>query len=306
MTKYLLIGGSGFIGTNLASKLAANPSNEVSILSRSSHIAPAFQSLENVRWLKGSLDNSCDFDSLVQGTGVVMHLVSSSVPATLMPNEVGLFHDAQPMTKLLEACVSRGISKFIYFSSSTVYGNGASPFRETDQTWPVSAYGVQKVAMEKIVGLFRNAYGLNCTIVRPSNPYGPHQKPGIQGVIGTFVNRALRGESLEIVGDGCIERDFIFIDDLVEGVMRTIDYQGDEFVFNLGSGHGTTIIDIATLVEEAIPSSGSVALKPGRDSDAKSNVLDMHRFDSTFGTIDYTPLEEGIAKVIEYQRTSLT
>lgn len=302
MTRYLLLGGNGFIGTNLAISLSSNPENEVRILSRSSRLVSELSERDNVALTIGEMS---DYDSvmpLMEEAEVIMHLVSSSVPATSDLDSAGIMPDMRPMASLLRYCSGEKEKRIIFFSSSAVYGNGQAPFKEDSPTWPVSDYGMQKVAMEKLINLFRFEAGLDCIIVRPSNPYGPYQNSGIQGVIGAFISRALDGKTLNVIGDGAIERDFIFIDDLVSGIERIIRYEGDEFIFNLGSGKSTSIMTIAETIEEEIPNCGGIERLEGRKADARTNTLDMSRYTTIFGEISYTSLREGILRTIEYQR----
>lgn len=305
MANYLLVGGNGFIGTNLALRLSNVPNNEIKIMSRSSCLSQPLRDRDNIELFEARSDSPDDLAIELKGIDVVVYLASSLVPATSSSDGAGMFPDVPMLVKLLNACAVAGIARFVFFSSSAVYGNGLSPFEENSPTWPVSVYGNQKLAMERIVNLFRYEKGLDCVIVRPSNPYGPYQKPGIQGVIGAFVDKAISSEDLVIVGDGSIERDFIYIDDLVEAVCGIIDYRGDEFVFNVGSGRSTSIRDAAKAVIDAIPTSAGVSNVASRASDAQSNVLDISRFNEEIGAIRYTSLEEGIARTYAYQMSLL-
>lgn len=255
--------------------------------------------MECISW---DMSNPNGLPDLSCRTDVVIHLASSSVPAMSNLSDAMDFHSSASLPKLLEECCRLRIPKFVFFSTSAVYGNEKSPFRENSPAWPVSVYAVQKLFMEKVINLFRNEHGLNAVILRPSNPYGPYQVPGIQGVISSFVRKALLGDDLEIVGDGSVERDFIYIDDLVTGVIDVLGYDGEQFVFNLGSGKAIRILEVAKEVKRAIPGPSKIVTTPGRASDAKSNVLDMTLFHSEIGKLACTPLSEGIIKTADYQK----
>lgn len=307
MTRYLLLGGSGFIGTALALRLAREPQASIKVACRRPERAHRLTSVENVKVVQAEFGCGCDFPSLVCDADVVVHLVSSTVPGSSnlsVPDELA---DIPATAELLDACCLAGVSRVLYVSSGgTVYGKGKPPFSESDPTWPISSYGLQKVTIEKLLHLYGHLRGLDYRIVRPSNPYGPFQSPfGGQGAIAAFVRAALAGEDLILYGNGSVIRDFLYIDDLVEGLLRVVQHKGVSRVFNLGSGQGTTIIDAAKTVLSLAASDSRIRFESGRDVDVPESVLDMSRFESEMGSLELTSFEEGILRTADHQRNLL-
>lgn len=305
MTSYLLLGGSGFIGTSLALKLAQEPGATVRVACRHPERAQRLAGIENVEMARVDFGRGCDFAPLVRGIGVVVHLVSNTVPGNsnlFVPDELG---DIPATAELLEACCASGVSRVLFVSSGgTVYGKGEPPFSEDDPVCPISSYGLQKVSIEKLLHLYGHLHGLDYRIVRPSNPYGPLQSPsGGQGVIAAFVRAALGGEDLVLFGDGSVVRDFLYIDDLTDGLLKVLRYEGPFRVFNLGSGRGTRIADAARAVLSLVPSGSHIRFAEGRDVDVPESVLDMSLFEAEIGPLRLTGFEEGILRTADYQRT---
>ena len=307
MTRYLLLGGSGFIGTALALKLLQEPNALVNVACRQPEKACRLMGINGVNLIKAEFKSGCDFRSLVYGTDIVVPMVSTTVPSSSnlsVPNEL---NDITAMAELLDACCSTDVSRVLFISSGgTVYGKGNPPFSEEDPTWPISSYGLQKVAIEKLLNLYAHLYGLDYRIVRPSNPYGPYQNPfGGQGVIAAFVQAALTGEDLVLFGDGSVIRDFLYLDDLVDGLLKILHHEGPSRVFNFGSGYGTSILDVAKTVLSIIPSDSHIKFVNGRSVDVPESVLDMTRFKLEVGPMHQTSLEEGILRTADYQRSLL-
>ena len=307
MTNYLLMGGSGFIGASLALKIAAESNASVKVACRHPERARRLVGIGNIETIRAEFGRGCDFASLVRGVDVVVHLVSSTVPNRSNLSVPDEFEDIPATAELLETCCSSSVSRVLFVSSGgTVYGKGEPPFPENAPTWPISSYGLQKVAIEKLLHLYGHLRGLDYRIVRPSNPCGPFQSPfGGQGVIAAFVRAALVGEDLVLFGDGSVVRDFLYIDDLTDGLLRVLRHEGSSRVFNLGSGCGMSIIDVARTILSLIPSNSRIRFAEGRDVDVPENVLDMSRFESEVGSLHLTDFEEGILRTADQQRTFL-
>lgn len=307
MTSYLLLGGSGFIGAGLALKLSQEPGASVKVACRQPDKAQRLVGVDNIEVIKAEFCSDCDFSSLVCGADVVVHMVSSTVPSSSNLSVPDELEDIVASAELLEACHSSRVSRVLFVSSGgTVYGKGKAPFCEDDPTWPISSYGMQKVAIEKIFYLYGCLHELDYRIVRPSNPYGPFQNPvGGQGVVAAFVRAALAGQDLVLFGDGTVVRDFIYIDDLVDGLLRILNHEGPSRIFNLGSGCGTRIVDVAKTVLSLIPSTSRIRFANGRSVDVPESVLDMTRFELEIGPAQLTSLKEGVLRTADYQRLLL-
>ena len=249
--KILIVGGAGFIGSNLTLHLLDN-NFEVSILDNFSN-----SSKEKIKHLT---DRNCkiitgdivDYDFLknkVKDYDIVIHLAAKIDVEESIQNPSETFLVNVDGTKnLLRACVSNKVRNFIVASTAAVYGEPKSlPLSENSPLFPISPYGESKLMMEKIVQEYSKSYNLNSIILRFFNIYGPGQNDAYAGVITKFLNNILKNEPLTIFGDGNNTRDFIHISDVVTSIEKAITHldgkRGDKY--NIASGKYVTINELA-------------------------------------------------------------
>lgn len=147
------------------------------------------------------------------------------------------------------------MKKVVFISSGgTVYGKESScPLSENTPTNPISSYGVQKITIEKLLYLYNYMYGLDYRIIRLANPYEPYQRPdGVLGAVTTFTYKALKGEKINVYGDGSVIRDFIYIQDAVRAIIKVVNGESEHHVFNLGCGYGTSIKKLLETIENLV------------------------------------------------------
>lgn len=306
--KIILLGAAGFIGTNLVIELSKNPENEITVVDRNMSY---FGTLRNMNVLKlhfveSDLKMDSDYESLVAEQDVVYHLVSTTVPTT--SNQ----HIAEELksnvilsANLLEACIKQNVKKIVFLSSGgTVYGKEANcPLNEKTPTNPITSYGVQKVTIEKLLYLYNYMYGLDYRIIRLTNPYGPYQRPnGVLGAVTTFTYKALKGEEIQVYGDGSVVRDFIYIDDAVKGIQKIVEGKDRHHIFNLGCGYGTSIKQVLDTIEEALHITLNIRYTEARKVDVPVNYLDISRYEKAYGSLNPISLEEGVKKTAEFMR----
>ena len=238
------------------------------------------------------------------GIDTVFHLVSTTLPKT--SNDDPAFDVQSNVIEtlfLLEQCVSRKIKKVIFISSGgTIYGKPVKlPITEDSPTNPECSYGITKLTIEKYLALFNHLYGLDYTIVRPSNPYGSRQDPlGIQGAISVFLGKVARKEQIEIWGDGEVVRDYIFIEDLVDGIYKAATMTAASRIFNLGSGKGYSLNAIVDVIRRATGADVSVKYTERRAFDVPAIYLDISRAKKELSWAPSTTLEAGIEKTWEF------
>ena len=309
--RILILGAAGFIGTNLSLRLLAQKKQLVLFDREDAVWQPAV--LEAVR--RGQAELVCGSfakagemgDSLqLSGVNTVYHLVSTTCPTNSNQDIAGEMEDNLISTiRFLDACVKAGVRKVVFLSSGgTVYGREHTGIcREEEEAFPITSYGVQKLAIEKMLYLYREMYGLDYRVIRLANPYGPYQRPnGVQGVVTTFTYRALAGLPIQVYGDGSVVRDYIYIDDAVEGILRIANGQGRYRLYNLGCGQGHTVREVIEAIKTVLGCELQVTFQPGRAVDVPVNVLDVSRYEADFGRLSCISIQAGIQRLVDFYR----
>lgn len=305
--KVLLLGAAGFIGTNLVMELAKDSNIEITAVDKKQlhfNVLKEIQ-ISRLNIIESDLSLDYDYDSLVSGQDIVYHLVSTTVPTTSNKQITEeLKENVIFSANLFEACVRQGVKKVVFLSSGgTVYGKEECPLSENTPTNPITSYGVQKVTIEKLLYLYNYLHGLDYRIIRLANPYGPYQKPnGIIGAVTTFTYKALRGEEINVYGDGSIVRDFIYIDDAIKGILKITQGSNKYHTFNLGCGYGTSIKQVLNTIEKVLGMEVHVKYTEARNVDVPVNYLDIGRYEKVYGSINPLSLEDGIRKTAEFMR----
>lgn len=306
--RIVLLGAAGFIGTNLVIELTKYSDNEITVVDRNTIHFKALEDMHfpNLQIIQSDLTMDADYEQLVKGQDIVYHLVSTTVPTTSNQHiSEELKGNVVLSANLFEACVHQGVQKVVFLSSGgTVYGKEFKcPLNEKTPTNPITSYGVQKVTIEKLLYLYNYMYGLDYRIIRLTNPYGPYQRPnGVLGAVTTFTYKALRGDEIEVYGDGSVVRDFIYIDDAVRGIQKIVNGSDRHHTFNLGCGYGTSIKQVLETIERALDIKLNVKYTEARKVDVPVNYLDIKRFETAYGCLNPISLEEGIKKTAAFMR----
>lgn len=302
----VVLGGGGFMGSNLCLGLARRGAN-VQAFGRS-RVTESI--CEHVSWRSGLFGDTSAIASSIEGNDVVFHLIGASTPASSNKDPISdLSVNCINTLKMLDVCRTSGVKRIIFASSGgTVYGIPRTvPVREDHPTQPISAYGVSKLAVEKYLSLYKHLYGLDYTILRIANPYGRYQVPTKkQGVIAAMLINALRGVPLELWGTGDVVRDFVHIDDVVDAMIASISYNGSVRVFNVGSGVGRSIDMVATTIEAMFPNTGLYRVyREGRIADVPKNVLDIGLIKQEMNWSPRVEWEDGLIDTARWLRNYL-
>ena len=299
--KILVLGGNGFIGSHLVDKLLAE-GHTVSVFDKypERYRLP----LPQVDYRFGDFGNRGLLAEALAGIDMVFHLISTSLPKTSNDDPA---YDVQSNVIetlfLLEKCLESGVNKVIYISSGgTVYGRPTQlPIAENGATEPECSYGITKLMIEKYLALYQHLYGLAYVVVRPSNPYGSRQNPqGIQGAIPVFLGKVAKGEPIDIWGDGEVVRDYLYIDDLVDGICRAAFTDSAVKIFNIGSGEGVSLNRLVASIRAVTGKDVAVNYSPSRSFDVPAIYLDVSRAQTELGWQPVTPLHEGIRRTWEF------
>ena len=310
--KILILGAAGFIGTNLTLRLLHDHkklilfdksdsiyTNEVKKADQDGRVSikkGLFTELMQEDWHKVIPE--------LNEVETVYHLISTTCPTNSNQNIAGEVQENLISTiRFLDACVQAKIPKVVFLSSGgTVYGKEHTGLcREEEEAFPITVYGMQKLSIEKTLYLYWNMYGLDYRIVRLSNPYGPYQKPnGIQGVVTTFTWNALHDLPVSVYGDGSVVRDYIYIDDAIDGILTIANGCGSYRLYNLGSGKGFSVRQVIELLKQKFPKELKVQFLSGRKVDVPINILDISRFENDYGKLHPIELSDGIDRLINY------
>jgi UDP-glucose 4-epimerase len=229
---------------------------------------------------------------------------SSSVGSAVIDAQQNLMSSLE----LIEVLKGNQEVKLVFVSSGgAVYGHPLSlPITESHPTNPVSFYGVGKLAVDKYLHAYAVNSHLRYTTLRLSNPFGPHQvNTRGQGLIPTIIESALLGKKMTIWGDGNSTRDYVFVDDAAQAVLQTLLYSGDNKTFNIGSGVGTSILDLISHVERITGKRVPLEFEKSRVFDAPANVLDVSLAKDLLSWSPSTSLIDGLEKTIRWNQERL-
>ena len=302
--KCVLLGGAGFMGSHLAERLLS-AGHVVRIFDQPSRgAAGGRSSRRDIEWMPGDFRNPADVGAAIAGCQAVFHLVSTTLPQSSNANPAADVADNVIGTvQLLEACRREGDHKIIFASSGgTVYGvPRAVPITEEHPTHPITSYGIGKLTIEKYLELYRVLHGVDYCVLRIANPFGEGQRVASgQGAVTTFLQRAHRGETIEIWGDGSVVRDYLYVGDVAEALARTLDYRGERRIINIGSGVGRDLNGIMAAIERVIGRPVQRRYVPGRSFDVPANVLDIRLARAELGWQPAIAFEEGLRRTLRW------
>lgn len=306
--RYVVLGADGFIGRNLVIELAKNQQYEIiamdiypDLLDNNNH---QFLDYDNVEIVAANCYDKEVLRNTINSGDYIFHLASRTNPANTDNNPyLDLEQNVIPTLHLLEICLKKKISKFIFPSSGgTVYGNqNIDHLGENIIPQPVSPYGIGKLSIEHYLRYYHEKFGMKYIAYRISNPYGPGQRiRGNQGVIPIFIYKIINKLNLDIYGDGTMVRDYLYIDDLVSMIAGSFEKDTMFAEYNLGSGIGVSINEIVSYIEKHSQLKAHIKYVTALPTYVKRNVLDISRFTREFNIKPLVGLDEGIRRTYEY------
>ncbi len=301
-----LILGAGFIGCHLAQYLLGQ-GVRVTVFTRSLNEQLSSLQQQGCKVVIGEFSQPQDYVELLAGVDIVYHLISTTVPKTSNDNPVyDINSNLCSTVQLLEAvskCHTDKQPKIIYVSSGgTVYGTPEYlPLDEKHKTDPVCSYGVVKLAIEKYLHMYSRVKGLKYVVLRLSNPYGEYiRNDNLQGIIPVCLQKILQGSTIEIWGDGSAVRDYLHVDDVVEALYGASFYQGERKLFNIGSGVGTSILELLDLMKTVTDTDVKATFVKSRGCDIDVNYLDNNLARKELAWTPAVSLETGMQKVCRW------
>ena len=333
--KILVTGAAGFIGSSLIRKLAERGDEVVGIDNLNDYydVELKYARLEengferpfiemassistkypNARFVKLNLCDKANVDSIFeQGKfdKVVNLAAQAGVRYSITNPESYIDSNLHGFYNLLEGCRNYHIQHLIFASSSSVYGmNTKVPFSETDMTdSPVSLYAATKKANELMAHSYSHLYDFPATGLRFFTVYGPWGRPDMAPF--KFTRKIMNGETIDVYNNGDMNRDFTFIDDIVDGTIKVIDStpkkqnQGPAFrVYNIGCGHPVKLMDFISELENAIGIKAKINFMPMQPGDVYTTYADTTRLEKEVGYKPQVELKEGISKFIEWYKS---
>ncbi len=304
-TNCLVLGAGGFIGGHLCHALVREGAR-VHGFGRRPKFANA---LPKIRWTTGEFSDRAALAVAVDGSEIVFHLLGGTNPEVSNKDPiVDLQVNTVASVQLLELCRAAGVLKVVFVSSGgTVYGiPDVVPTPETAPTEPISAYGINKLMVEKYLYLYRHLHGLRTIALRVANPFGPYQSPyRRQGVVAALIETYLGHRPVELWGDGQVVRDFVYIGDLAEAIVCAARYEGPHHIINIGSGVGRSLLELVKSIGIALDMpDATVVHKPGRRADVPSNVLDISLARNELGWEPRTEWITGLQLTADWIRAS--
>lgn len=301
MNKYLITGGNGFIGSNLALYIRNEcPDAKIITVGYGEPLRP----LGNCEDIVCDVGNTKEYERHLDEDTSVIHLAWRGFP-NIKKNNIhvfdGIHSNVAVSCRLFEAAISRKCKSIVFLSSGGgIYGKPLTiPIKETHPTTPLSYYGVEKLAVENYLRLMACSSSTNAVILRPANPYGRFQKPFTgQGVIATFLASALMNRPVEVWGDGNAVRDYFYIHDLSSAIIKSVSSDRKYIVANIGSGTGTSINEIIRTIEKVTGAPLSVRYAEATSAETGANILDCTASKNLFGWKAEYSLEDGIKEMM--------
>ena len=300
----LVTGGAGFIGSHLVDRLLQE-GHEVAVVDNLST-----GKLKNLNHRATFFHGDITTEAMTETfrrlqPDVVFHLaaqtsVSASTKWAVNDGETNVIGTL----RLLEAARQTGVEKLVYSSTGgALYGDPVeNPCSEDASIVPLSPYGLSKYLGEQYIQLYARSHHLNYTILRYGNVYGPRQDPrGESGVVGIFAKAMLAGKQPCVFGDGEQERDFVYVDDVVEANIQAMEH-GDGRAYNIGTGIGTSVNDIFQALKQITRYRWNADHAPGRPGDVYRITLDCRRAAEELGWTPRVGLDEGLAHTVEFLR----
>jgi nucleoside-diphosphate-sugar epimerase len=307
MPRYLVTGGAGFIGSHLVRELVSR-GEAVRVLDdfktgKPENLIPISAGLE---LLEGGVDDPVAVDRAMQGVDFVLHQAAlGSVPRSVEDPLASHSANLTGTLVLLEAARRAGVRRFVYASSSSVYGDTPQlPKVETMPTAPLSPYAVTKLAGELYCGVFHRIYGLETVSLRYFNVFGPRQSPDSQyaAVIPRFMSALASSESPVIYGDGRQSRDFTYIDNVVQANLLscTAPSAAAGQAFNIACGESFTLLDLLREMGEICGRNVQPRFEAARLGDVRDSLAGIGKARELLGYQPAVSFQEGLRRTLHF------
>ena len=292
--KILILGSEGFVGHNLVEGLSKN--HEI-------FCADLIANSNHKNYKQFDITDLSSVEKIVKDVDVVIDLAAHSLVSSLDGSIENAKVNIIGLLNVLESCRKNGIKKIIFTSASSMIGiPNSEQVSENHSAFPKTAYGITKLASEHYLRLYQELYGINYVVFRFFNIYGTYQK---NGLIPTLYSRISKNQPLTVFGKGDQIRDYVFIQDIIQFFEKaTSENISDNKIFNMGTGIGTSILEVIKIISKIMNISPEIEFKETRPGEIGNFVSDPTLLSSTFGSIPSTTVEEGIKQTIEWLKNN--
>lgn len=315
--KVLVTGGAGFIGSHVAEVLLARGDDVVivdemndyyDVRLKKNNLNLLRESYPDEKRLKIYRGDICDEDLMLrifedEKPGWVCHMAArAGVRPSIQDPYVYIHSNIKGTTHLMELSAKFGVKNFVFASSSSVYGGSKSTYFSEEEVVdnPVSPYAASKKACELLAYTYHHLYQLNVSALRFFTVYGPRGRPDMAPF--KFIDRVSRGMEIQQFGDGSSSRDYTYISDIVDGVVRAIDRPHPYEVFNLGKGDGTSLKEFIDLVQKHVGKKAVIRVMPDQPGDVPYTCADVSKAYELLGYRSKVSFEEGIRCTAEWYK----
>ncbi len=311
--KILVTGAAGFIGSHLCERLLAEGHRVVGLdnfdpfyaesVKRKNILAASHT--PGYLLVEGDIRDRACVDEVIkeQQTEMIIHLAARAGVRPSIADPVG-YNDVNinGTMVMLEGARGHGVKKFIFASSSSVYGNNRKvPFSEEDIVdFPISPYAATKKAGELICHTYSHLYGIDMACLRFFTVYGPRQRPDL--AIHKFTRLIESGQEIPMFGDGSMMRDFTYIDDILDGIMGAVNNCSGYSIYNLGESRPVRLDAMITAIENALGKKAKIKRMDVPPGDVKQTYADVAKAVAELGYEPKTKLEDGLERFVEWFR----
>jgi len=312
--KALVTGAAGFIGSHLSERLLRDGWTVTGVDNFDAFYDPRVKrdnlancrSNPNFRLVEADIRDKAALEKAIEGdTDVIVHLAArAGVRPSIAEPVLYMDVNINGTVALLEVARQRQIGRFVFASSSSVYGNNEKvPFSEEDNVdFPISPYAATKKAGELICHTYHHLYGIAINCLRFFTVYGPRQRPDL--AIHKFARLIEEGKPIPVFGDGTMMRDFTYIDDILDGVMAAIDRCTDYQIYNLGESQPISVTDLITELENALGKKAIRKYLPPQPGDVERTYADVTKAEIQLGYKPTTDIRTGLAHFVTWLRAS--
>lgn len=310
----LVTGGAGFIGSHLCEHFLANNHRVICLDNFDDFYNPAIKeqnvaaALKNPNYtlVRGDIRDTTVLSDIFEKNAVdcVVHLAAKAGVRPSIEQPVNYVDvNVNGTITLLEAMRQNGVKRFVFGSSSSIYGNQTkTPFSETDDvSRPISPYAATKHSGELLAYTYHHLFGMNVACLRFFTVYGPRQRPDL--AIHKFTQLALADRPIPLYGEGGTRRDYTFVADIVQGISKLIDNQTWRYeIFNLGCGHPVSLLEMVQAVGQALGEPLKINYLDKQPGDVEQTHADISKAQAFFGYQPTVQLQEGVRQFVEWYR----